>query len=347
MAVQVDPAVLRHAEPARGRDRHQQHRSTLVDLVARDQEARVGVDDRAVALARGGQLRRRARRRGGGERVAGGHLAEGCEQLAHADGVLLATEAEPSATGVLEERVLDRGVDQAVDGGVPRDQAAQADAAVLQAPADLLGEVGRGLAPGEVTRGRDGLRPGHQDDLALAGGDRGRHLRDQPLRCLAADDLEDRVRRVGADPRRHRPREVVGPAERSLRDRGGRLELTHPGDGVDRGREVVGRRTRVGQGVRRRASREVGRRETLVAGVVDALRALADADEHGCPGVEVAAVHGATVAATANAPAVRPGTAPAPAPAADRPPTRRAGRAGSWRSRRPRSTGRPSSQAVK
>ena len=60
-------------------------------------------------------------------------------------------------------------------------------------------------------------------------------------------------------------------------------------------------RARVDQGVRRRAARQVGCRESFVPLLVDALGALADADEHGSPGVEVTAAHGVTVAASATA----------------------------------------------
>jgi hypothetical protein len=68
----------------------------------------------------------------------------------------------------------------------------QSVAAVVELPADGLGEVWPVRRVLEVTHGGDGLRPDQQDGAAGPGGDGGGHLGDQVLRALTACDVEDR-----------------------------------------------------------------------------------------------------------------------------------------------------------
>ena len=53
--MQIDPLVRVDAQFLRHFNRHDQHSRGLIDLVARDQQAGVGICDHAIALARSDQ----------------------------------------------------------------------------------------------------------------------------------------------------------------------------------------------------------------------------------------------------------------------------------------------------
>ena len=126
---------------------------------------------------------------------------------------------------------------------------------VLELATDVLGEVRLVVASGEVLRRGPGLGPEDQRDLDVTGGDRPGELRHQLLRTVAADGLEHRTRRIGADPVGHRSHVVVGATERRLRERSADLELTQAGEHLDGLRH----RAHVRAGVSERGAHRLGR----------------------------------------------------------------------------------------
>ncbi len=231
--MQEDPAIL--GDPLRpcqlntGDD----HRRSLVDLVARHDEAGIGISDEAVSLRDRHQLLRRPFHRCGCEGVLRRDLRERSEQRADHGCVVRAPHPEPSAPRILEQRVLGGRIDQAVLDLRAAGEALESVAAILQAAADFLGEIGGVFTSGERPRGRDRLGSEDERCAGLPCGDRLREFGDQVLRALAACDLQDRPARVHADSGRDRAGVVVGAAQRRFGTRGGDLELPHAGDGVD------------------------------------------------------------------------------------------------------------------
>jgi hypothetical protein len=178
--------------------------------------------------------------RRGGERVLGRHPGERCEQLAHARRVLCWADAEPRAACVLQQRVLRRRVDEAVDRGMAGHQTVQAVSAVLELSVDGLRKVRFLFGFREVTGGGGGVGPEHQRDLGGPGRDGSGQFGEKALRPLAADHVEDRPGRLGADPPSHRARVVRRVTQRSRTVRAGILELPDAGGDLDRRRDPGG-----------------------------------------------------------------------------------------------------------
>ncbi len=210
--------------------------------------------------------------------ICGGDPGEGCEQLAHGQGVRGPLLAQAGAPCVFEQGVERDRRHRPVADQLAGDQAADPIAAVLQLAADALAPVA-GLADGlEVADGGDGLGADEQRHADLARGDGVAELVDQVLRALAAGHLQHGAGRIGADAAPHRAREIVRGAEGGDGFRGRDLELADGGDQVDLGTEGFAGGGVV-QGRLRRAAGEVGGREGLIAWPIDALRGFSDPDD--------------------------------------------------------------------
>ncbi|STZ35852.1 Uncharacterised protein [Mycolicibacterium smegmatis] len=275
---QVHPLLFGHTEFACGFHRHHQQRGTLVHLVARDHQTRVGVDDHAIRCSDGEQFLDRALRRRRRIRVLGGHFRERGKQLGHREAIVGNREAQAGAAGVLQKAVLHRGTDQAVADRVLVEDSVVPVAAVLQLPVDGLGVVRLVLGLGEVAQRGGVLRAEDQHDVVLTGRDLAAELRREVLRALPADHLEHGMGRVGADVARDRARVVAGDAERG-RCRAGDLELPGTCHGVDGARHGIRVGPAVMQGGLRGLGRQLDRRHAPITVEIDAFGELSHADD--------------------------------------------------------------------
>ena len=191
---QEHPALFGDAEPAGSCDRHENDSSSLIHLVAGDDQTWVGLGDHPVRFVQRDQLGGGAFDRRSGERIVGRDSSERSEQRAHLGRVFLPAQLEPGATGIVEQRVLAGAVHQAMHGEMWRCDVLQPVAAVLEAPTDGLGEVGLVGGLGVVPHGGDCFRTEHERDLGVAGRDRSGQLGDQVLWRLPAGHFEDRPR---------------------------------------------------------------------------------------------------------------------------------------------------------
>src|SRR6478735_2348317 len=92
--MQKYPVISRHPQALGGTHRCQQHRCSLVHLIARDHKTWVGVSDHPVTLGDRDQLVCAALHGRGRKRVLRGDFGERRKQLTHGRGVLVAAPAQ-------------------------------------------------------------------------------------------------------------------------------------------------------------------------------------------------------------------------------------------------------------
>ena len=163
--------------------------------------------------------------------------------------------------------------------GVVVEQSLVPVATVLELTLDGLGVV-RLVRPGLCERPQRGTILGaeHHDDVGLARSDRRGELGDHMLRPLAADGFQHRPRRCGSDALGNRTRIVRGTSQRRHTPAGD-LELPDADDGVNGARDSDWIGPGIDQRGRCRSSRQLHRRHTPVAGVVDTFGELPNSDE--------------------------------------------------------------------
>ena len=277
--VEVYPAVSGHAQLARPARRGDQHGRGLVHAVLGHEADRVRRHQRRIVRPGRDQFDGVERVRELGIRVAGGHLRERGEQLAHCPGVCLGAHPERGSARRFHQSVELHRRHELVSERLPADQ--------LQgfvASAVMAGATGR-LGPIQCLAGAprcldigDDFHAEQQRHAGLAPVAAGRELCDQLLRRLAAKPVVDHFAGVQVQAPRDRPRQLAGPVEGALASRQAVLERTHGRDRIDRVADVhtvaVGQRPFDGE---RRQAR-VGRRPAQV--VRHRLHGLADTDQY-------------------------------------------------------------------